>query len=280
MQCFLQHVMSGLECPEHVAVAAHGAYIQLWSPGEDSPISKHVWNGLCSVVNLSHMQTCLLPLARRGVPMPLRQMGLSCITNHPHAGAAAHAQQDPFTLLMHEFFASDGCMDMYFVHVPAPLLDMLLPLCIAHARHLVLALVPVSYMESRHAHRAAYFMDEVWSQARGLFIRIVGPTGHIDPMGWLLLFPDANSRNLVMHGRVAHHTSEVLWDSRCPRMIVPLRGLHLLHIDLVHQGVRASTRWLQVLARRGGVMVAALPHQVRDPPRSLVQNLEYAHLAP
>ena len=155
---------------------------------------------------------------------------------------------------------------------------LLLPLCLAHARHLVLALVPVSYLEARHAHRAAYFLDEIWSKARGLFIRVVTQSGHLDPLGWLLLFPDCDSRNLALRGRVEHHTCELLWDARYPSMFVPLRGLQLLHIDLVHQDVQASARWLRVLARRGGVSVASLPHKVKGPPRSFVHQLEYHHL--
>jgi hypothetical protein len=78
-------------------------------------------------------------------------------------------------------------------------------------------------------------LDNIWSRQRGLFVRVRLPTGQISPMGWLLLFPDVHARDCMLQGRVAHHTCEVLWDSRCPRTLTFLRGLHLIHVESVRQ---------------------------------------------
>jgi hypothetical protein len=87
--------------------------------------------------------------------------------------AQVHMHRDPLNLSMHEFYAAGDGVHMYLLHVPPELLDLLLPLCMSHVRHLVLAAVPLSYIESRQPHRCAWFHDHVWSRRHGLFLRVV-----------------------------------------------------------------------------------------------------------
>jgi hypothetical protein len=175
---------------------------------------------------------------------------------------------------MYDFYAAGDGVDAYFVHVFPELLDLMLPLALPFVNAVLIAAVPVSYMEADLPHRSAYFLDNIWSKCRGVFVRIIQPTGHQCPMGWLLLFPDLQQRDGLLQGRVDSHSCELLWDARNPASLVPLRGLHLLHLDLVRQqGVLAITRWLNVLARRGGVNVSQLPPHTPDPPISLLKSL-------
>jgi hypothetical protein len=159
------------------------------------------------------------------------------------------------------------------VHLHPELLDLMLPLALQHVNSVVIAAVPVAYMEADLSHRTAYFLDNIWSRGRGVFVRVVQATGHQYPLGWLFLFPDHEQRDVLLQGRVAPYTCELLWDCRHPWSLVFLRGLHLLHLDLVRQhGVQAITRWLQVLARRGGVSVSQLPPHTPDPPISFLKR--------
>jgi hypothetical protein len=246
--------------------------------GHDLPMHDFMWPALRAVLNLSQLHTCLLPLSRGSIPQPLLEAGLRCFTNHPFTDAQVHTHLDPFTLAMHEFYAAGDGVHMYFLHVPPELLDLLLPLCMLHVRHLVLAVVPLSYIESRQPHRCVWFHDQVWSRRHGLFLRVVQPHGAVCPVGWLLLFPDLGSRVKLLHGRVGSATCEVLWDARNPHTLTFMSSLRLLHFDVVGQGVRASRRWLELLARRGGVSIAQLPPDTPDPPRSFLLKHEYQHL--
>jgi hypothetical protein len=106
----------------------------------------------------------------------------------------------------------------------------------------------------------------------------VQPHGAVCPMGWLLLFPDLGSRFKLLGSRISHSTCEVLWDARNPQTLSFLSSLHLLHHDVVGQGVRASRRWLEQLARRGGVGVAQLPLNTPEPPKSFLHKHEFHHL--
>jgi hypothetical protein len=237
-----------------------------------------MWLALRSIVDFSHVRTCLVPAAREPVPAQLLELGLRCFVNSVSLCFKAHTRFDPFGAQLHEFFATGDGTDSYFVHMHPDLLDLMLPLALQHANTVVIAAVPVAYMESDLPHRTSYFLDNIWSKGRGVFVRIVLPSGHQSPLGWLLLFPDVERRELVLQGRVAQHSCELLWDSRHPRSLVFLRGLHLLHLDLVRQqGVQAISRWLQVLARRGGVSISQLPPHTPDIPFSMLKQL---HLAP
>jgi hypothetical protein len=235
---FITLVLGGPECPDGLAMDIHHAvnmtYTAIGLP-ELQPLGMYHWAALGMVIDFSQLQTCLLPVQRHSVPAPLKESGVTCFTNHPGMIARTHTHADPFSFELHAFYAKDKPVDAYFIHVQHLLLDLLLPLSLLYVGKVVIAAVPTAYMEAPVIHRSSYMLDNIWSRQRGLFVRVRLPTGQISPMGWLLLFPDVHARDCMLQGRVAHHTCEVLWDSRCPRTLTFLRGLHLIHVESVRQ---------------------------------------------
>jgi RNase H-like domain found in reverse transcriptase/Reverse transcriptase (RNA-dependent DNA polymerase)/Integrase zinc binding domain/PHD-finger/Integrase core domain/C-5 cytosine-specific DNA methylase len=281
VQRFIQLVMGGASCSDLLALDIMGALNRMYSPARADqlpPIHDIMWEALRRLLDFERLHSCLLPVACSGAPTPLLELGMRCFLNSVRRTGRAHSRFNPMSPEMYEFYAAGEGVDAYYVHVFPELLDLILPLALQFVNAVVIAAVPVAYMEADLPHRTAYFLDCIWSKGRGVFVRVIQPTGHQCPMGWLLLFPDLEQRDRLLQGRVDSHSCELLWDSRNPASLVPLRGLHLLHLDLVRQqGILAITRWLNVLARRGGVSVSQLPPHTPDPPISFLKSL---HLGP
>jgi hypothetical protein len=276
VQHFIQHLMGGEPCPHSLACSTHQAICGLYSAPQylcPDPVTSDMWSALGKVIDFSALRTCLIPAANSPAPAELLAFGLRCFTNSARRSVKAHTRFDPFSLRMHEFYAAGEGVSAYFVHLHPDLLDLMLPLSLMHVGTVVIAAVPVSYMEAGLHHRAAYFLDSIWSKGRGVFVRIIQSSGHQLPMGWLFLFPDKGQHDLLFQGRLHEHSCELLWDSRNPHALTRLSGMHILHSDLVRQqGVQAINRWLQVLARRGGVDISQLPPQLPDPPITAISQ--------
>jgi hypothetical protein len=218
---YLGMLVSGPDVELGFAVDIMCAVSQAHTPCANTVLRPLMVDALLHVLHLPALHSMLAPVDFSGESHHIfSRIGVKLVfTNHPHAAANSHTHLDPFASSMHEFYATRAGVDAYFLNVPAPLLDIMLPLAVAYASVAVVAVVPATWLFPAPAHRAVWLADEVWATGRGMFLRVVRPDGTLDSHGWLIIFADNTARVRLLQGRVDSAVKDCTWDSRLPHQL-------------------------------------------------------------
>lgn len=197
-----------------------------------TPLPDVLWRALSFTIPLQRIGHCFLPLCSGGTPTQLLHPEFGRFDNHPSPNVHSSLHLNPYLLSTHRRNADAGFSNSYYLDIPAPLLDLLLPLAHSFASHITIALVPVAWLRAKLAHRVVWLHDDVWTRRLGLFVHVRGPASRVLPVGWLLLFPDTQQRDVCLGGRVPDLCTECLWDAArpyCLQFVSSLPSTAILH---------------------------------------------------
>ena len=144
-----------------------------------------------------------------------------CMVNHPSPrnGLHVHARVDtsmhPLGAELHAYYAAGKGVDCHFLDCHPDLMDVLLPMSVAHAQVLTVACVPVAYVRPESPHRWVWF---AWMRAerRMLVVLVRDADGRLLQQCWLLMFARAGDKQRFITGAAATSCLEAVWDPATP----------------------------------------------------------------
>ena len=193
---------------ENVLRAAQGLRVAV-TPAV--PLASWEVQSLTYYLALSDMRQIVIPVATPGDEVMTRLFlasGAPVITNHPAPCSGTVLHLDPTSPAFARAFASGGGVDMFYLDMPEPLLDLSIAICLTVCNKVVCVRVPSSFYED--ADSCPEFRTNFWKGGRKsddtLYVVHLGPDGSLAPHNWLFLFPSSIEKE-----RCLRHGQPYLW---------------------------------------------------------------------